>query len=637
MSFRLKIIFGVAAIEILLLSLLVFSGIRYLANSNEEQLRDRARTSAQLFATMTTDAVVAMDLANLDELASKAVTNPGIVYLRVRHANGTVLAEKGDKIPLQHKFQADSDISDVKDGTFDVAQDIMIHAKYYGRVELGWSTGFYQSLIGEASRYMLSVALIEVILVGIFGLLLGRILTAQLISLQRGARKVAEGELGYTINVKGNDELADTALSFNAMSEALQRYAAELKEARKKAERKQARAENLLQKAVESLPHGVVICDKNDQIMHINEAFMEMYAIGAEELTYLKTCSDVQQILPFSQDLDKEDTVCLPGQTSECVPITKLPDGRWVLHSYQAIESGGAIWVDTDVSQFVEAEERNRKLERELLHGQKMESIGVLAGGIAHEINTPIQYITDNLHFINESMDEVMVLLGDYETLAGELEQRGVSTERIQQVRATIENADLDFLLKEVPSAVEQSIDGINRVAKIIVAMKEFAHPSAKEKGAVDLNTVVERALTIGRNEYKSVAEIDLHLAKDLPAIIAHEGDLNQVLLNLIVNAAHAVANNDRSTGGLITISTEQVAEDVVLTIDDNGSGIPKEIVARIFDPFFTTKEVGKGSGQGLAICYDIVVNKHGGKIEVRSFPGKGSTFQIRLPILGNT
>ncbi len=632
MSFRLKIILGVAAIEILLLSLLVFSGMRYLSNSNKDQFYNRVHTSAQLFAAMTTDAVVAMDLATLDELVAKTVASQGVVYIRVRHPNGSVLAEKGDVSALQHPFKTDVDIRDAEiDHVFDVTEEILLDGHSYGRVELGWSTKFYESLLNEAASYMMSVALIEVVLVGIFGFILGRILTTQLVSLQQGARKVANGELGYTIQVRGKDELADTAMSFNAMSLALQDYAVDLRKARDYAEVRRMRAEKLLHKAVESLPHGVVITDKDNRIMHINKAFADLYSIDIDDLMHMETCDDVRGALTPDGE---EAYVCMQRSISEAIPMTKLPNGRCILHSYQALSSGGAVWVDTDITKLVEAEERARKLERELLQAQKMESIGTLAGGIAHEINTPIQYIGDNLRFIGDSIDEILKLMDGYEQLAEGIVEGGASSELVRRWRQQADDSDLEFIRTEIPTAVGESIQGVKQVSKIILAMKEFAHPSSKEKTLVDINRVVERALTICRNEFKTVANIELNLAENPSPIMAHESDLNQVILNLIVNSAYAIRKKGQDMGQ-IDVTTQYLPKNIVITVRDNGGGIPEDAIGRIFDPFFTTKGVGEGSGQGLAICYDIIVNKHGGKIDVQSVPGEGATFTIVLPVSG--
>lgn len=630
MSFRLKVILGVATIEVLLLSLLVFSSMRYLSGSNKEQLYDRARTSVQLFSTMAAEATLAMDLAALDALAAKTASNPGIAYARVRNPSGSVLSEKGDAASLQRPFHADVNIDDVgSDQTFDVAQDILVNGKSFGRVELGLSIKAFEKLLEEAARYMLGVALIEVVLVGVFGFILGRVLTTQLIALQLGARKVADGELGYTIQVRGNDELADTAKSFNAMSCALHDYARDLKKARDKAERGRMRAESLLQKAVESLPQGIVITDKSDRIIHLNQAFTEIYEIGPNELLHMKTCADVRRILRAGSD---DVYVGEPQCTPEDIPTTKLANGRYILRGYQTLSIGGAVWVVTDITRLIEAEERTRKLERELLQSQKMESIGTLAGGIAHEINTPIQYIGDNLRFMGGSVGDLLTLLTGYEALAKEGNSGKISSALLEQCQARVEDIDLDFLRDELPKAVEQSIHGVEQVSKIVLALKEFAHPSSKEKDLVDINRIVERSLVICKNKWKTVAEVKLHLAEGISPFPAYENDLNQVVLNLIVNAAQAIEEH-ASDKGQIDVTTQSLPDGVVLSVRDNGCGIPDGIRERIFDPFFTTKDVGKGSGQGLAICYDIIVNKHGGRIDVQSVPGEGTAFQVVLPV----
>jgi signal transduction histidine kinase len=302
--------------------------------------------------------------------------------------------------------------------------------------------------------------------------------------------------------------------------------------------------------------------------------------------------------------------------------ITQLP----------ALSNGGVVWVDTDITRLVEAEERARELERELLQAQKMESIGTLAGGIAHEINTPIQYIGDNLRFIGDSIDEIMTLMDSCEQLAGGMGDESVSPELAQRWKEQADDSDLEFIRSEIPTAVGESIQGVKQVSKIILAMKEFAHPSSKDKTPVDINRVIERSLTICKNEFKSVANIELHLADNLPSMLAHESDLNQVILNLIVNSAHAIREQDQGMGQ-IDVTTQQLSEEIVVTVKDNGCGIPEDFIGRIFDPFFTTKEVGGGSGQGLAICYDIIVNKHGGRIDAQSVPGEGTTLKIVLPV----
>jgi len=196
------------------------------------------------------------------------------------------------------------------------------------------------------------------------------------------------------------------------------------------------------------------------------------------------------------------------------------------------------------------------------------------------------------------------------------------------------ETADLDYVMDEIPAAIEQSREGVKQISGIVLAMKEFSHPSAKEKSFVDLNHALENTVTISRNEWKHVAKMDLRLDSGLPAVPCLPGEMNQVFLNLIVNAAHALAAAGRtSEDGRIEISTGVEGENAVIRIADNGTGIPVSVQDKIFNPFFTTKAVGKGTGQGLSIARDIVANKHGGTIGFETAEGHGTTFAVVLPL----
>jgi PAS domain S-box-containing protein len=274
-------------------------------------------------------------------------------------------------------------------------------------------------------------------------------------------------------------------------------------------------------------------------------------------------------------------------------------------------------------------------LEHELVQAQKLESIGHLASGIAHEINTPTQFVGDNVRFLSDSFSDIGRLLEQYQRLLAAA-KTGVCPEAlIETCEAANRGADLEYLLAEIPKAIEQSAEGIDRVATIVRAMKEFAHPGGREKAAVNLNKAIESTITVARNEWKYVADLHTNLDPSLPPVPCLVGEFNQVVLNMIVNATHAIADAVKGTGGkgTITICTGRVGDFVEVRIADTGMGIPESIRHKIFDPFFTTKEVGKGTGQGLAIARSVVVNKHGGTIAVDSEVGKGTTFLIRLPL----
>ena len=274
-----------------------------------------------------------------------------------------------------------------------------------------------------------------------------------------------------------------------------------------------------------------------------------------------------------------------------------------------------------------------KRMELHLLHAQKMESIGQLAAGIAHEINTPIQFVGDNLQFLNSSIQDLLALLNLYGKLKASLPPG--STGLLADLDQAERKADLDFLRTEMPKALAQSSEGVQRVTKIVRAMKEFSHPASEAMSSVDLNRAIETTATIARNEWKYVATLSTDLAPDLPLVPCYPGDINQVLLNLIVNAAHAIEQAHKEEGaaaGRIVVSTRFDTDSVEIRVADNGIGISPSNQSKIFTPFFTTKEVGKGTGQGLTITYNIVTRKHHGTIRFETQEGVGTTFIVTLP-----
>jgi len=280
-----------------------------------------------------------------------------------------------------------------------------------------------------------------------------------------------------------------------------------------------------------------------------------------------------------------------------------------------------------------------RHMQSQLLQAQKLESIGQLAAGVAHEINTPSQYVGDNLEFLEQSFGELGEVIAHYQALLSAAAAGEVPPELVAKVSAAVEATDIEFLQEEIPRALAQSRDGVGRISKIVRAMKEFSHPGSEEKEPVDLNRAIESTVTVARNEWKYVAELELDLDPELPAVPALAAEFNQVVLNIVVNAAHAIAelhggDRENAQKGHIHIRSARDGDGHVLVeISDDGPGIPDDVRARIFDPFFTTKDVGKGTGQGLAIARSVVVDKHHGSLDVRSQPGNGTTFSIRLPL----
>jgi len=277
-------------------------------------------------------------------------------------------------------------------------------------------------------------------------------------------------------------------------------------------------------------------------------------------------------------------------------------------------------------------------LERQLAQAQKLEAIGQLAAGIAHEINTPIQYIGDNLNFLSEAFQDLTALINEYENMLNQLPKDSPYSALIERLTSLRDEIELPYLEQEIPKALDQSLDGVARITKIVRAMKEFSHPGSSEKTPMDINHAIKSTVTITKNEWKYVADVETDLDPDLPMVPCLAGDINQVFLNLLVNSAHAIeaAMGGKNNGkGKIRVATRKRNGWAEITITDTGTGIPESIRDRIFDPFFTTKEVGKGTGQGLSIAYNIVVEKHGGIIDFETTEGEGTTFIVRLPLKG--
>jgi signal transduction histidine kinase len=265
----------------------------------------------------------------------------------------------------------------------------------------------------------------------------------------------------------------------------------------------------------------------------------------------------------------------------------------------------------------------------QLVQAEKLAAVGQLAAGVAHEINTPIQYVGDSLHFLREVVVGLTDVVHAYQAESASLPPAAVSA-----IASAEERADLGYLLAHAPAALERCVDGVERVAGIVRAMKEFAHPGDKGRSPVNLNDAARRTLTMIANETKYVADVEVMFAADLPLVLCNQGEIDQVLLNLLVNAAHAVGDqvNRGAPRGRITVRTRCDPAMVTIEIADTGGGIPAAIRERIYEPFFTTKEVGRGSGIGLAIARTIVVEQHGGVLRCDTVEGAGTTFYVELP-----
>ena len=264
---------------------------------------------------------------------------------------------------------------------------------------------------------------------------------------------------------------------------------------------------------------------------------------------------------------------------------------------------------------------------------QRLEVVGQIAAGLAHEINTPVQYIGDNVRYVSSEIDKIIHVLKGYQNLGRLIEDDAILRERLSELRSKEEEHDLDFIVDDIPNALEQTISGVNVIAGIVGSLKALVHPGGREKTEVKVNESIEQAVTLCKGEWKKAAELELELAEDLPEVECYSGELNQVLINLIVNASHAIESSSMDGLGQIKITSFLYKSSVGIMIEDSGSGIPLEIQHRVFDPFFTSKDVGQGTGQGLAFAHASIVERSNGTLFFETAEGHGTTFHIYLPV----
>ena len=393
----------------------------------------------------------------------------------------------------------------------------------------------------------------------------------------------------------------------------------------------------ILRSVIDCMPSGVVVVDEQGDLVLHNAAARNTLA---SRFVPLERCWDAREVYDVAGErrLAPRETPlhrALQGEICDGVEVlVKTMANRSAVLRINArpmlqVDRGRlwAVGVFQDISEEIAALRHQKELEQQLQKAQKMESLGQLASGIAHEINTPTQYISDNVRFLGDAFQG---LLTCHEAVTAAIAAGQVEPAAARRLQDAFDDAELSFFQDEVPLALEQSLEGLERVASIVRAMKEFTHPSTS-KNPTDLDHVVKTTVAMAKNEYKYVADLVLELDGSLPEVPCVAGEISQVLLNLVVNAAHAIEDASRERG-VITIRSRATEDSVEIDVTDNGSGIPGHVVDRVFDPFFTTKPVGKGTGQGLALAFDVVVRKHGGRLDVASTPGQGTTFTVTVP-----
>ncbi len=388
-------------------------------------------------------------------------------------------------------------------------------------------------------------------------------------------------------------------------------------------------SERLMLSIMEGIRAAILIVDpKEFLVVDMNTVAEEMFMVQKKDYIgkkcYSLACQGKDKCrthCPLMESNLREQEMLLERSDGTIIPVIKTVISGQFMHHLHLIE------VIFDMSD-------RKALERQLTQAQKLESVGQLAAGIAHEINTPIQYVGDNIRFFSRAYGLLAGLVDALLKLYDETRKAGERSDLVAAIENELAQSKLDFIREEIPNAIEQAIEGVERVSVIVQGMKKFSHPDVEEKKPVDINAAIENTVLIAKNEWKYVSEVKMDTDPDLPVVMGLPGDINQVILNLLVNAAHAVGDVVGKSGekGLITISTRSRGPNVEIRVKDTGSGIPEENRSKIFDPFFTTKAVGKGTGQGLAITHSIIVQKHGGTIDFRTKLGEGTTFVIVLP-----
>ena len=523
MSFRLKTILGIALIEAVLLTALIVSVMGFLNNSNEALLQRYTLSTASTFASMIKDSLLGMDLARLQSFTNELARNPGVRYARIRNAENRVLAAAGVANFLTRTFRPDKSMETVQDGIYDVQAEVQVGGALFGHVEIGIDVSYLQEIFGQARKWSLTIAAVEMALVALFSFMLGTYLTRQLSHLKEGSRRLAQGELGYQVKESGNDELSATSRSFNIMS--------------------------------------LQLLDNQRLQKKFDEELQKSH----------------QQLAELNSELEHR--------------------------------------VNDEVR-------KNREKDNRMLHQDKLAAIGQLAAGVAHEINNPMGFIMSNLATLKKYNDAEQKYLTALESALEE----NFPEERRKQLEALRQSLDMPYILKDIHPLISESLEGAERVKRIVLDLKDFAHIDEGKLRETDLNQCVRSTANIVRNEIKYAADLDLQL-NEIPLVICNPQQINQVIANLLVNASQAMEKH-----GTITVTSRQEGEEVVLSIRDTGRGMTEEVRKRIFEPFYTTKDIGQGTGLGLSIAYDII-KKHGGEITLESEPGQGTTFTIKLPI----
>ena len=645
LSFSTKLSLSFAGVALTaIVAVLTPSALTAMRQSTEE-LRNKAVLYVRLMAPQLQTVVAFDDALTAHEVFESFSADPDVAGLAIYSSEGRVIDGVG-----HHPERISEGVRPAPEaGYLLVMSSVVSKEGPTGTLAVVLSTRSISVHLRDRLAIAAGFAAIALLIAALIAIALARHVTMRLRGVAAAATQVAEGDYQRPpVDAGPGDEIGRLVEAFNTMVAKVRQQFAERQQV---AETAQARLESLVAMRTVQLEES---SEQYRLIAESTNAIPFTYLPASRRFSYIGP--QVERCLGFPvarcMEPDFLGDALVPSSVGKVMSrLHDLENGADFELESGALAANGTVrelrWVVTGgelkgekcLRGLILDITHQRKLEADLQQAQKLESVGRLASGVAHEINTPVQYVGDSIRFLQNANDDITRLYAKMkvlvESVANGAPAAGLAAEAADAVDAE-SSADVPYLFEEMPKAYALALEGLNRVAEIVRSMKEFARADEREMLAVDLNRAIESTLVIAANEYKYVADVETDFA-ELPPVLCHGGEINQVVLNLIVNAAHAVADVVAGTGGKgrITIRTRADGDHVVVSIADTGGGIPPHIRARIFDPFFTTKAVGKGTGQGLAIARAVVVDKHAGQLTLDTELGHGSTFHIRLPIAG--
>ncbi len=460
----------------------------------------------------------------------------------------------------------------------------------------------------------------------------GKYIVKRLKTVSEHLRNPVNLPVSTTVPVYGEDEIANMARSVELFIENKRQLVL--------AQKSLLQSEAMQRAITDAVQSAVFLIDDKGTIQFVNPAAQTMFGYTQEELigkelhTLLVPEQHQDKAYEGFAEFSKTGEGPIIENMQEMTALHRDGEELAVLVHVGKLKRNGTWWAVgsvIDITQLRKVQADLIKSQQETIQSGRLASIGHLAAGMAHEINTPAQYIGDNLNFIKESITSICYVFDAAQSLA-EASQDKQATAAFYEACT---NEDIKYLLEELPSAIRQSQDGMEYITKIVKSMKSFSHPGNEGKSLEDINKILDAVITITHNSCKEVATVETDLAQNIPQILCCVSEIQQVFLNIVINAIQSISSSKKRENNLGRVDISTTVKDgfIITSVADTGDGIPEEIRDRIFDPFFTTKPVGQGTGQGLNICYDIIVNRHGGKIEFENNPESGAIFTVSLPI----